>query len=173
MSSARLKCANARAVHVWIAICLAFAPVSARAGTDSDTFTVSANVLATCEIVANDLDFGDYNPIAAANLDAATTLSVTCTNGAGYNIGLDLGEGAGASTAARHMANSGDTHFLGYTLYQNPGRTTLWGASIGSNTRAGTGTGSAATIDVYGRIPMSQTVPSGSYSDTITVTVSW
>ncbi|QGZ93832.1 Csu type fimbrial protein [Terricaulis silvestris] len=166
----------ARVITILIAGAFAtavLAPMNAHAGTDTDTFTVTANVLATCEIVANDLDFGDYNPVAASNLDAATTLSLTCTNGTSYNVGLDLGEGTGASTATRYMADSGDTYFLGYTLYQNAGRTTLWGANVGSNTLAGSGTGSAATIDVYGRVPMTQTVPSGNFSDTITVTVTW
>lgn len=151
----------------------ALAPLNAHAANDSDTFTVSANVVATCQITANDLDFGDYNPVAAANVDAATTISLTCTNGTAYNVGLNLGAGVGASTATRYMSDAGAAHTLGYTLYQNAGRTTLWGSSIGSNTRAGTGTGSAATIDVFGRIAMNQTVPSGSYSDTITVTVTW
>lgn len=155
-----------------IAVC-ALTPATAHADSTTDTFVVSAHVVSSCEVVADDLSFGDYNPVTAANVDAATTLSVTCTNGTGYNVGLNLGGGAGASTATRYMVDGGAAHSLGYTLYQNAGRTTLWGTSVGSNTRAGTGTGSAATINVYGRIPMNQTVPSGNYSDTITVSVSW
>ncbi len=141
------------------------------AQTDTDQFTVSATVLASCEVTANDLDFGDYNPVAASHLDAATTLSVTCTNGTPYEVGLNLGGGGGASTATRYMANGGEN--LGYTLYQDSGRTTLWGASAGDDTLAGVGTGAAATIDVFGRVPMLQAVPAGAYQDTITVTVTW
>jgi len=155
-----------------IAACI-LGPPPARADSTTDSFTVSAHVVSSCEVIAGDLNFGDYNPVAAANVDAATTLSVTCTNGTGYNVGLDLGLGAGASTATRYMVDAGAVHALGYTLYQNAGRTTLWGATVGSNTLAGAGTGSAATIDVFGRIPMNQTVPSGNYSDTITVSVTW
>ncbi len=109
---------------------------------------------------------------SAANVDAATTLSVRCTNGTAYNVGLNLGGGAGASTATRYMVD-GSSNTLGYTLYQNAGRTTLWGTTVGSNTRSGTGTGNAVTIDVFGRIPMNQTAPTGNYSDTITVSVVW
>ncbi|HVK80654.1 MAG TPA: spore coat protein U domain-containing protein, partial [Verrucomicrobiae bacterium] len=58
------------------AICVA--PAHA-AGTDTDTMDVTATVLDTCDVIAQDLGFGTYNPIAAANLDAATTVSVTCT----------------------------------------------------------------------------------------------
>jgi spore coat protein U-like protein len=144
---------------------------AARADDDTDTFTVTATVLASCEISANDLAFGDYDPVAAANLDAATTLSVTCTNGTPYNVALDLGGGAGASTATRYMTSGGDT--LGYTLYRNAGRTQLWGETIGNDTLAGVGAGTPASVDVYGRIPMQQAAPSGDYQDTITVTVTW
>lgn len=143
----------------------------ARADEDTDSFTVSATVLATCEIAANDLAFGAYDPVAAAHLDAATTLSVTCTNGTPYTVALDLGGGLGATTAARRMINGADT--LNYTLYRDAARTQLWGQTIGVDTLAGTGAGSAATINLYGRVPMLQTAPSGAYEDTITVKVEW
>lgn len=148
----------------------ALAPANAWASDDTDSLTVSAHVVATCEITANDLDFGDYNPVVASNLDAATTVSLTCTNGTSYAVGMSLGDNVGSTVATRYMDDN-NSHMLGYTLYQNAGRTTLWGAS--SNTLAGTGTGSAATINVYGRIAMNQTVPTGNYSDTIVVTVTW
>lgn len=141
------------------------------AGNDTDTFEVTATVLATCEVSAQDLVFGNYNPLAGAPLDAATTLSVTCTNGTGYQVGLSLGDGPGASTTTRYMSQGSDT--LGYSLFQNAGRTTVWGDTLGSNTVVGTGTGSAATIDIFGRIPMQQAAPAGDYDDTITVTVTW
>lgn len=151
-----------------VALAAAFAGV-AYADDDTDSFTVSATVLATCDVAANDLDFGDYDPIVAAHLDAATTLSVTCTNGTAFNIGLDLG--AGATPSVRLMADGANT--LSYTLYRDASRTQLWGQTIGSNTRTGTGTGTAATIDLYGRVPMQQTAPSGDYEDTVTVRVTW
>jgi len=171
MSSARQHKPQARAVHAGLAALVLFAPGPAIAGDDTDTFTVTANVLATCEITANDLDFGDYNPVAATNLDASTTLSLTCTNGTPYQVSLDLGDGAGASAAQRYMVNGGDS--LGYTLYRNAGRTLVWGETLGADTLAGTGTGSAAAIDIFGRVPMQQAAPAGAYSDTITVTVTW
>lgn len=150
---------------------LAFAPGAANAGSDTDSFQVTATVLASCEVSASDLAFGNYNPVIAAHLDAATTLSVTCTNGTPYEVGLSLGDGTGASVTTRYMKKGSDQ--LGYSLYRNAGRTQLWGASGGSETLAGVGTGSAATIDLFGRVQMNQAAPAGAYSDTIVVTVSW
>lgn len=153
------------------AVALGLMPMHAFAADDTDSFTVSADVLATCDVTASDLDFGDYDPIAANNLDAQTTISVTCTSGTNYDVGMSLGGGAGASTATRYMVNGGNQ--LGYTLYQNSQRTTLWGVPGGANLLAGTGDGTPDAIDVFGRVPMQQAVPSGHYTDSITVTVSW
>jgi spore coat protein U-like protein len=70
------------------------------------------------------------------------------------------------------MVSGGNT--LNYSLFSNAGRTTNWGNNIGTDTVAGTGTGALQTLTVYGRIPASQTTaPVGSYSDTITVTVTF
>lgn len=154
-----------------LAAAFATAPSMAYAGTDTDTFDVTATVLATCDVNAQDLAFGNYDPVAASHLDAATTLSVTCTSGTSYQIGLSLGGGGGASTATRYMTQGGDT--LSYTLYQDSGRTTLWGETLSTDTLTGVGTGSSAVVNVYGRIPMQQASPAGAYSDTIQVTVTW
>lgn len=139
------------------------------AGTDSDTMVVSATVLATCEVSAGDLDFGDYDPLAPAALDAATTLSLACTNGTAYELAMSVD--GGESTAGRFMYDGAEQ--LAYVLYQDPARTVLWGQNNSVDTLSGTGTGSAVTIDVYGRIPMQQAAPAGDYTDTITVTVTW
>jgi spore coat protein U-like protein len=149
------------------AACAIAAP--ARADDDDDAFQVTATVLATCEVTAQDLAFGDYDPIAASNLDAATTLSLTCTNGTPYELAMSVG--GGESTAARYMLDGAEQ--LAYVLYQDPSRTTLWGVNDGVDTFGGTGTGAPVNIDVFGRIPMQQAAPAGAYADTITVTVTW
>lgn len=150
-----------------LAPCGAFA-----AGSDTDSFDVTATVLASCDVTAGDLAFGDYDPVAAANLDAETTLSVTCTNGTAYHVGMSLGSGSGATMAQRRMTESGGSQTLNYVLYQDTQRSVLWG-NTGADRQAGTGDGTPDTIHVYGRVPMQQAAPVGSYSDTIVVTVSW
>lgn len=151
----------------------ALAPCAAyAAGSDTDSFEVTATVLASCEVTASDLAFGSYDPVAASNLDADTSLSVTCTNGTPYYVGLSLGDGSGASMAQRRMTKSGGAQTLNYVLYQDTQRSVLWGAT-GADRLAGTGDGTPDTVHVYGRVPMQQAAPTGSYSDTIVVTVSW
>ena len=60
-----------------------------------------------------------------------------------------------------------------YGLYQDSGRTQVWGDSAGTNTAAGTGSGLAQTFSVYGRVPAQSTPSPGTYVDTVVVTVSY
>ncbi|MCA8885841.1 MAG: spore coat protein U domain-containing protein [Hyphomonadaceae bacterium] len=155
-----------------IFLAAAMSPCVAHAGSDTDSFEVTATVLASCDIVATDLAFGNYDPVSVSPLDAETTLSVTCTNGTPYYVGMSLGDGAGASMATRRMTKSGGAQTLDYVLYQDTQRSVLWG-DTGVDRLSGTGDGSANTLHLYGRIPIQQTAPAGNYTDNITVTVSW
>jgi spore coat protein U-like protein len=142
---------------------------SSYAATTTGTFTVSSTVTATCSVSAGNLAFGSYT---GAQVDATSTITVTCTNGSPYKIGLDAGTGSGATVSTRKMTSGGNT--LNYSLYSDAGRTTNWGNTVGVDTLdTGTGSGSAQNVTVYGRIPASQLSPAGSYSDTITVTITF
>lgn len=163
------KCAKLSAGAL-LALWLSGIP-SAQAATEQTTFTVSATVVAACAVSASNLSFGNYNPTLGAPNDNQTSLLVTCTNGSSYNVGLDAGAGTSATVAARKMMHSSNA--LSYTLYRDSNRTLVWGDSVGSNTLASSGTGAAQTINIYGRIAAAQTAPAGSYSDTITVTVTF
>lgn len=143
----------------------------ARAGTDTDTMAVTATVVASCDVAANDLDFMTYDPVSGSPVDASATLEITCTNGAAYVVALDEGVGAGATIAARRMTSGSDT--LAYSLYRDASRSQLWGETNGVDTVAGTGSGTQQTLTVYGRAPTAQTSPAGSYADTVTVTVTY
>jgi spore coat protein U-like protein len=141
------------------------------AATTTTTFTVSATVTNNCTVSATNHAFGAYTPSGALPTDGTSTVTVNCTLGAGYNVGLDSGTGSGATVTTRKMTSGAST--LNYSLYQDALRSTVWGDTVGTNTVAGTGTGLDVGHTVYGRIPISQNVAAGSYSDTITVTVTF
>jgi len=154
-----------------IAVILALAGYTpVRAATTTTTFNVSLAITASCAVSATPLAFGSSGVIAA-NIDNTSTVSVTCTNTTPYNVGLDAGAGTGATVATREMTAGGAT--VNYTLYQNPGRSTIWGNTVGTDTMGGTGNGSAQILTVYGRVPSQSTPAPGAYSDTITVTVTY
>jgi spore coat protein U-like protein len=142
------------------------------AASISAQFNVTATVLKNCAVSASDLAFGDYNASSGSPVTASTTLSVTCTAALAYTVALDGGQTTSA-VSARAMTD-GASHNLSYGLYTTSGYGTVWGdGSAGTSTVAGTGSGAAQPITVYGRIPASQFVAAGSYTDRVTVTVNY
>jgi len=141
------------------------------AATSTSTFTVQVTIAAACTIIsASTLDFGSQG-VLNANVDQTSTLQVQCTNTTPYNIGLNAGTGSGATVAARKMTGGGNA--VTYSLYSDSGRTSVWGNSIGTDTVAGTGNGSAQSYTIYGRVPPQTTPAPGTYTDTVTITVTY
>lgn len=143
-------------------------------GTGTATFNVTLTLQANCVIAANPLAFGTAGVLTTA-INQQTTLSVTCTNTTPYNVGLDGGNVTGSTVTSRLMAgtatgNTGTT--VGFQLYQDSGHTTVWGNTQGTNTVAGTGSGSAQTLTVYGQVPAQSVTPKpDTYQTTVTATV--
>ena len=148
---------------------VAIGPACAQAATTGATFNVTATVVASCTVSASNVAFGNYG---AAQTDATGTLSATCTNLTAYTVGLDAGTGSGASVSSRKMTGP-SSQTLDYTLYQDTTRLVVWGNTVGVDTVAGVGNGGTQTITVSGRVPAAQYPGAGSYSDTVTVTVTY
>ena len=151
-------------------LALVLTPNPAAAATATTTFTVSASVTATCLISATTLAFGNY---AFAATPSTSTISVTCTNGTTYNVGLNAGLASGATVTTRQMGGTVSGSLLNYGLFSDSGHATNWGNTVGTDTVAGTGSGVAQSLTVYGQIPATQYVAPGSYSDTITATITY
>lgn len=132
-------------------------------------FTVTAVNVKTCRVTANNLNFGSVSALSA-NLDVNGSASVTCTNTTPYRVLLNNGL-TGTGPTARRMTLGGN--HINYGLYRDAARTLPWGNISGTNSLAGTGTGSAQTITIYGRVPSQSLPPAGTYSDTIVMTVEY
>lgn len=147
------------------------------AGTASDNLDVTASVSANCTISTAAVAFGAYDPIVthkASALDASGTVTVTCTNGSAVTVALGQGQNAdvGSTDAAPLRRMTDGTNFMGYSLFSNAGRTTVWGATAETDVEH-VGTGAAANLTVYGRVPADQQVPAGAYSDAVVATVTF
>ena len=149
-------------------------PLAAAAQTTTTTtFDVTLTVTDSCRIVSTTpIDFGTAGVINA-NLDATGSIGVECTSGTPYDIDLNAGQGAGATTTVRRMTGLTDTTAtVNYAIYQDSGRTTIWGEGGGGGSGvAATGTGALQTFTTYGRVPPVQSVPPQAYQDTVTVSV--
>jgi spore coat protein U-like protein len=147
--------------------------VPAIAGTTSSNIAVTATVNAQCTVTTGAVAFGTYNPLTATDNDATGSLNVTCTNGTAWTAAAGIGTGTGATLASRKMKSG--SNLLDYVLYTDSGRTTVWGDGTSSTATVGaTGTGSAQSTTIYGRLPGGQSsAPVGSYADTVAVTIAF
>lgn len=137
--------------------------------TGTTTLTVSSTLSASCSVAAGVLSFGTNVPTPmTAAIDATTTITATCSNGRPYTVGLNQGGGTGATEVLRRMSGSGGT--VDYAIYQDAGRTAVWGT--GTSAVSLTGNGLPQALPVYGRMPMQNAAP-GTYADSVTVTVTF
>ena len=155
------------------------AAINAHAGTATANLTVQITITASCTINAATLDFGSNaaTTLVGSNIDNSTTVSVTCGSGSPYSIGMD--NGANASGGQRRM-NTG-ANYINYNLFIDSARTNAWTTAASSTTCSsanscylGTGSGSAQLVNIYGRVPsMGVAPPVGTYTDTVTMTVTY
>lgn len=133
-------------------------------------FTVSAQVVPSCELDVTSLSFGSIGRSLDRVVDETATINVRCTSDTSYTIGLGMGGGGGADPAMRQMRNGVDT--LSYGLYRDGARVMPWGNLPGSMA-TGTGTGTNNAFTVYGRIHAGQTPSIGVYTDSVIVTITY
>ncbi|TBR77565.1 MAG: spore coat U domain-containing protein [Burkholderiaceae bacterium] len=129
----------------------------------------------TCSSASmSELNFGNVNPLSSQT-NATATLSYTCTNNDNQThsalVCFHIGEPFGRQWNPRLMLAGSNT--LQFQLYQDPGRTTIWGSlGFGSPTprpiaimlTRHTSTNGTATL--YGQVFGGQTsVIPGSYTD--------
>ena len=133
--------------------------------------SVSGTLSTGCTVSADPLAFGTVHSLDTA-ITANTYVNVTCTNASSYTISLGMGNGTSTTATNRHMSD-GSGHILSYGIYQNSALTTEWGDTLNTNTQAGTGTGSVQNVAAYGKLNVQSMPPSGNYSDSVIVTVTY
>jgi spore coat protein U-like protein len=169
---------NVRAMVVAVAVagaavCGAIA-LGAQGGTNSKTanLKVTAEVVSDCQLIANDLNFGQYDPVGANKstpLDSRTTLNLTCTKGTSAKLEID----ACAHASGQQRILQGPRNFpLKYDLMQRSSGGSRWGTGSDAFTMT-VHSSSLYSITVFGRIPAGQDAPAGQYADTCVVTVSY
>lgn len=138
------------------------------------TFNVTATVIDSCDVGANNLAFGNVEPVNNLNIDAVGSVTVTCSLGTSYSVLLDDGANSSDGTVSTRRMNDGGSNYLSYQLYSDTLRTSVWGETGGTNDVTGIGTGIGVPVVVYGRIPSGQqATQTGSYTDTINVTLNF
>lgn len=162
-----------RKIALGIAAVVAASAAPALAGTATNNMPVSVNVLNSCTVAATPMAFGSPTAIGGTDIDTSSTVSLVCTNGAAYDVALD--SGLNASGAQRRMSNGATTPvFVPYGIFKDAARSVNWGSAVGATVAGNAGVSGLVSLTAYGRIPSSaSSVVAGSYTDTVTVTVTF
>jgi spore coat protein U-like protein len=123
-------------------------------------FGASRAAALPCSLSISTLSFGTYTNTL---LNSTTPGKITCqSNSDGWDIVMYLGIGVGATETTRYMTGPNGVE-LAYKLFTDSARTNNWGDTTG-NELSGSGT---TSFTVYGQIAAGQTVPPGTYTDTM------
>lgn len=151
-------------------------------------YSGASHAVLRCTVPAGvSLNFGVYDDSSPATTDVSTTFSVNCCRTTSPNptvgtIAITIGVSARSGQInTRQMKNSVNADLMSYQLYFTSFGGTIWGDGVigGSpftqnvsiiprcNTQQAVAAGSA----IFGRIFAQQPVSAGSYSDTLTISI--
>ena len=132
-----------------------------------------------CTVSTTPTAFGNYLPLSGSANTSNATVSVTCNSTISLLVSysLALSTGTGGSFAARSMA--GGASRLAYQLYRDSAYSQIWGDGTSATYTVTDGyllsvlTPVTRNYTAYGRIPASQNVATGGYTDTIMVLLTY
>jgi len=165
-------------VGIAVVTSLCAEPAEAVSDPATGALTVSMTITAACTVGTSSMPFGSLPGTTVATTATLVngSISVTCSTGTVYEIGLDVG--ANYTGSQRRMIN-GTTNYILYNLYVSSGTSNPWTTATGATScttagdcDSGTGNGSAQSYTVYGQVPAIAAAPvPGTYNDTVNISV--
>lgn len=133
--------------------------------------------LCSCTASVSPVSFGAYDPTAMSPRDGSGLVSVDCTGIVSLFGTVEVTASPGSSGNALQRTMKRGSATLNYNLYANVARTSVFGNGLnGTMTLSSSMTGLllfSTSMPFYARVPAGQWVGSGTYSDTVVVTVSY
>jgi len=141
-----------------------------------------AAIVVNCTASASGIAFGVYNPLSAVANASTGTLQVVC-NGTGngktlVTLNVTLGTGLSGTYATRKMFSG--VNALNYNIFWSTAYNQIIGDGSGGSVAGSVGplrvdadASNVVTETFFGLIPTLQNAAPGSYSDVITVTVTY
>lgn len=143
----------------------------AHADTQSANFQVKANVVNSCTIAAQDINFGSLAMPSIGKADADGALSIACTINLPYTVTITSADG---NTGAPKMKNGAGTSQIIYGLYTDAARTTQVSNGVnGGQPYTGVGTGLVVTHTVFARLDLNQPAEAGAHANTHVATITY
>lgn len=134
----------------------------------------------SCTATANDIVFGSYSVFNSIDVDSTADITVDCSGSDNIKVSAtaEISAGSSGSFNPRTMLNGASA--LNYNIYTKSNHNQIWGdGSGGSVTQTiscslkGPPTTCSTPKTLYGRIPIGQSVPAGSYTDMLIVTITF
>ena len=129
-------------------------------------------------VTATAIDFNLYSASATSPKQANGTVQIRCPLGIGllpsFTVALSAGNGNAGSFSPRRMSMGASR--LDYNIFTTSGYGTVWGDGTGGTaTQSFSAILSLGTISFtsFGQVPTGQYVATGTYNDTVTVTVTY
>lgn len=134
----------------------------------------------TCTVSTSAIAFGAYNPGAASPTTTNGSVSITCSAVLALNVTYSIALTAGRSNsfASRTMVGTKSPNLL-YQVYSNAALSTIWGDGTGGSSIVSDGYGLQILVPIsrsytaYASAPARQFVNPGSYTDSLTVQISY
>jgi spore coat protein U-like protein len=139
-------------------------------------------VTVNCTTTATGIAFGIYNPLNTVGTASTGTVSVTCSaSGSGsttITVTAALSTGSSGSYTTRTLRAG--SNVLDYNIYLSPAYAQVFGNGTGGSysisegpITINAGEGGTGSGTMYGYVPPLQNAVPGTYSDVITVTVTY
>ncbi len=151
---------------------------SARA-LPTQTFQVSASIVNGCVIsgtnigVLGTLNFGTLPGVGSSTAYASfvqnSSIVLSCTPGTTLDMSID--GGSNFSSASRNLKVTGNTNLVPYSLFSDTSYTTS--IPVNQNITVSYSNANNIVLPIYGRLSISGSNLAGTYTDTLTVTLSW
>jgi spore coat protein U-like protein len=144
-------------------------------GSGTRTLLVSMTVTNDCQITTPSINFASA-PVVAGFGTVSQSLSVSCTKGSNYTVGLD--DGQNVANGRRRMKSAAN-NYLAYDIFKSAGAV-RWGstgaarrASADADVNPGTGTGTGSQVFNYNaKVYTDQaTPPAATYTDSVILDV--
>lgn len=144
----------------------------------TQTFQVSAAIVNGCVVSGSQtgmfgtLDFGTQPGVGSTSASAAyvqsSTIALACTPGTSLSMSIN---GGSYYTTTRNMKVANNTNLVAYSLYTNASHTTT--IPVNQNVALTVNRDNTVMLPIYGQLQLSGVNRAGTYSDTLTVTLSW
>lgn len=181
MNPARDRFSNGAGIGLAATLGIALsAAVGAQDSGVNDTFSqnnvdLQLQVVPGCSVTQpNGTDFGTLNfgtyPLLLSAIDQQVTMNFTLQCASGVTAAILMDGGSTGNIGGRRMTRNGGSETIGYQLYTNVGRTTVWDNTTGLQVA---GNGQSASYPVYGRVGTQTNPVSGVYRDTVHVTINF